>query len=148
MFREDYRKQLLKEILGVEWMRWYKLIMQLFIYTMNGRVCEVPCVKHGPCVPPSGWVKERSLTRLLLKNSGISVLLTQNTNCSPDLGVVAQSRKYSKWLLYYLETKAPLNSWLNSQWLHLKSVYSLLIIHHQLSASMRIWLNNCDLLLI
>lgn len=39
VFKEDYRKQLVKQILSIERTPQYKLIMQLFIYAMNGRVC-------------------------------------------------------------------------------------------------------------
>lgn len=56
---------------------------------------KAPRVKHGPYVPPSGQVKESFLTSLLVKNSEISILLSLNTNCRPDVGVGTRSRKYS-----------------------------------------------------
>lgn len=56
--KEDWRKQLAKQILGVEWMHWHKLIMQLFIYHMNGRFVRVGWDKYGYCVPPSGYCHE------------------------------------------------------------------------------------------
>lgn len=56
--KEDWRKQLAKQILGVEWMQWHKLIIQLFIYYMNGRSVRGSRNKYGHCVPPSGYCHE------------------------------------------------------------------------------------------
>lgn len=58
VLKEDWRKQLAKQILGVEWMQWHKLIMQLFIYYMNSRSVRASWVKYGYCMPPSGYCHE------------------------------------------------------------------------------------------